>query len=168
MMKVWLILLLIAFVGCKGKPDLVERTEEKDGEKVSVVSPDNEEMNVAIQEAIRNYPLFERAMQQPDTSLTGFSVKMRFTYGDINGEHMWLSDLHMIGGQLFGVLKNEPLHVEGIKSGDTLRVNRNDISDWMYIKNGKLQGGYTIKAFYNNMDEKDKKEFRESLPYEIE
>jgi uncharacterized protein YegJ (DUF2314 family) len=38
----------------------------------------------------------------------------------------------------------------------------------MYAKDGKLQGGYTIKAIYKNLDEKEKKEFQESFPFEIE
>lgn len=167
-MKYYLIIVLIALVSCQGRPDMVVKTEENNGDKVDFVSADNEAMNAAIQEAVRNYPLFERAMQQPDSSLSEFSVKMKFTYDGGNKEHMWVSELHMIGGQLFGVLNSDPLHVKGLELGDTLRVTRDDISDWMYVKNGKLQGGYTIKALYNNMNEKEKMEFRQSFPFEIE
>lgn len=166
--KVWLILLLISLSGCKERGGMTEKSEEKNGDNRYETTNDDEEMNAAIQEAIRTYPLFEQAMQQPDTSLTDFAVKMKFAYSNDNNEHKWVSNLHMIGGQLFGVLDRDPLHVEGIKSGDTLRVVRDDITDWMYVKNGKMQGGYTMKAIYNNMDEKEKKEFRESLPFQIE
>lgn len=168
MMKVWSILLLITLVGCKGRNDVIENTDEKNGDKLYSISNDNEEMNAAIREAIRNYPLFERAVQLPDSTLTDFALKMKFTYDGDNVEHMWVSDLHMIGGQLFGVLNSEPVHVESMKYGDTLRVVRNDISDWMYAKDGKLQGGYTIKVIYKNLNENEKKEFRESFPFEIE
>jgi uncharacterized protein YegJ (DUF2314 family) len=168
MMKVWSILVLIAFVGCKSEPDVVESISVTDEDKAYNVSEDNVEMNAAMREAARNYPLFERAMQLPDTSLSNFTVKMRFKYGDNNTEHMWISDLHLVGGQLFGLLNTEPLHVEGVKVGDTIRVIRDDISDWFYTKNGKLEGGYTIKVIYKYLNEKDKKEFRESWPFEIE
>lgn len=167
MMKVCLILLLISLAGCRDRRGMIEKTDEKTGDKPSGTTQDDEYMNAAIQEAIRTFPFFLQAMQQPDSSLTDFAVKMKFTNGGVNRDR-WVSDLHMIGGQLFGVLKNDPLHAEGIESGDTLRVIRDDISDWMYIKNGKLQGGYTMKAKYNNMDEENKKKFREALPFEIE
>jgi uncharacterized protein YegJ (DUF2314 family) len=164
-MRIWFILLLFALVGCK---DRGGNMDEKNEDNLYSTSGDDEEMNAAIQEAIRNYPLFEQAMQQPDSSLTDFAVKMKFAYGDDNAEHMWVSDLHLIGGQFFGVLNNDPVNIEKIKAGDTLRVIRDKISDWMYVKNGKLQGGYTLKVIYKNMNEKEKKEFRESLPFEIE
>lgn len=146
----------------------MENADEKNGDNLYSTSKDDEEMNAAIQEAVRNYALFERALQLPDSTLTDFAVKLKFAYGNGNMEHMWVNDLHIIGGQLFGVLGNEPVHVEGIELGDTLRVVRDDISDWMYAKDGKLQGGYTIKVIYNNLDEKEKKEFQESFPFEIE
>jgi uncharacterized protein YegJ (DUF2314 family) len=164
-MRIWFILLLFALVGCK---DRGGNMDEKNEDNLYSTSGDDEEMNAAIQEAIRNYPLFEQAMQQPDSSLTDFAVKMKFAYGDDNIEHMWVSDLHLISGQFFGVLNNDPVNIEKIKAGDTLRVIRDKISDWMYVKNGKLQGGYTLKVIYKNMNEKEKKEFRESLPFEIE
>ena len=168
MRKCWLILLLITLAGCRDRGHMIAKTDEKKGDKVNRLTEDDEDMNAAIQEAIRTFPLFMQAMQQPDSSLTDFAVKMKFANGDVNREHRWVSDLHMIGGQLFGVLKNDPLHAKGIESGDTLRVVRDDISDWMYLKKGKLQGGYTMKAKYNSMDEEKKKKFREALPFEIE
>lgn len=167
-MKVWLILLLITLAGCRDRGHVIEKTGKKNGDKLYRPSEDDEDMNAAIQEAIRTFPFFMRAMQQPDSSLTDFAVKMKFAKGDVNREHRWVSDLHMIGGQLFGVLKDDPLHADGMESGDTLRVIRDDISDWMYLKNGKLQGGYTMKAKYNKMDENNKRKFREALPFEIE
>jgi uncharacterized protein YegJ (DUF2314 family) len=169
MMRCFLILILIALAGCKGNPGVVEKTEDKEGQKKAYAfSGDNEEMNAAIQEAIRYYPLFERAMQQPDTSLTDFCLKMKFNCGDGCSEHMWLSNLHMVGGQYFGVLTIEPRYAQGIKLGDTIRVIRNDITDWRYLKNGKLQGGYTIKVIYNSLKGKEKQEYQESYPFKIE
>lgn len=168
MMKVWLILLLITLAGCRDRRDIIEKTGKKNGDKQYATLKDDEYMTAAIQEAIRTFPFFLQAMQQPDSSLTDFAVKMKLANGDANSEHRWVSDLHMIGGQLFGVFKNDPLHAKVNESGDTLRVIRDDISDWMYIKNGKLQGGYTMKAKYNNMDEEGKQKFREALPFEIE
>jgi uncharacterized protein YegJ (DUF2314 family) len=166
-MRYCLILLLIVFAACKGNRNVVQKVEEKDGEKVYTVDAAEEQMKEAMQEAIRTFPLFEQAMQSPDTTLTGFAVRMKFNQGSEN-MHLWLKNLRGIGGQLFGVLDSQPTAAEGLKQGDTLRVVRNDITDWMYVKAGKLQGGYTLRVLYNSMDEEMKKQFRNSVPFVIE
>ena len=160
------IILVIALAACKGNRNAAQ-VEEKDGHKIITVDA-GDQMIAATEEAIKNYPLFEQAMHGPDTTLSQFGVRMQFTDGAKNKEHLWLKKLHNIGGQLFGVVDTEPMHVTGMKFGDTVRVVRNDITDWMYVKNGKLQGGYTLKVLYNSMDENMKRQFRSSVPFEIE
>jgi uncharacterized protein YegJ (DUF2314 family) len=47
-------------------------------------------------------------------------------------------------------------------------VNPDEISDWVYIKNGKLVGGYTIRAHYNELTPQEKQEFNRSADFQME
>ncbi len=88
-------------------------------------------------------------------------MKMRFDYGDVaSGEHMWLTDLYLKDNKLYGVLDSSPVDVTNVKSGDTLEIETDRVSDWMYIEDGKLVGGYTMKVLYDRMskDEQQKVE----------
>ena len=48
-----------------------------------------------------------------------------------------------------------------------MEINRNEISDWMYIKNSVLHGGYTIRLLRDRMTEEERKEFDASIEMKI-
>jgi len=125
-------------------------------------------MNKAILEAQKTYNDFLAALKNPDSLMDGFSVKMRFDYGASSGEHMWLGDLYFKSEKLFGILNNVPVDIKTVKLGDTLEIIQNKISDWMYLKNNKLVGGYTIKVLYSKMSPDEKNEREKQLGFEIE
>ena len=39
-----------------------------------------------------------------------------------------------------------PNDLRNVRIGDTIRVAAADVQDWMYIANGKIRGGYTIRV----------------------
>jgi uncharacterized protein YegJ (DUF2314 family) len=47
-------------------------------------------------------------------------------------------------------------------------VSKSEISDWFYIDNGKLVGGYTIRVLYSRMSPEEKKDFNEHAGMKIE
>ena len=81
---------------------------------------------------------------------------------------MWLNQLYFKSEQLFGVLDSDPVSVFTVKAGDSLEIQRDKVSDWMYIKNGKLVGGYTIKVLYNKMSKKEREQFKNEVGFDIE
>ena len=168
MVRACILLLFVAFVSCKGGNKNFESKYENGGDEVYGVKNEDKEMNAAIAEAIRTWPEFEKVMQAGDTSLQQFTVKMRFSYEGDNGEHMWLNDLHYKEGQLMGVLNSDPMYVESVKWGDTLKIQKDSVSDWMYIKNGKLIGGYTIRALYKKMSKEEQEQFKSEISFGIE
>jgi uncharacterized protein YegJ (DUF2314 family) len=46
-------------------------------------------------------------------------------------------------------------------------VNTNEISDWLYIDSGKLVGGYTVRAHYNELSPEQKQEFDRAADFKI-
>jgi uncharacterized protein YegJ (DUF2314 family) len=164
MKKYYFIALLFALFACK---DNQKKVAEKDDNLVTVPGEDPE-MNNAIQVAKKTYPAFLQQFRDPDSSVSDFSVKMRFDYGEGNGEHMWLSNLYSRDEKLFGVLGDDPVKITTVHAGDSLEIKEDRLSDWMYIKGNKLVGGYTIKAIYRKMSEKEKAEFKQGFPFEID
>ena len=46
-----------------------------------------------------------------------------------------------------------------MKLGQLVSVNPSEISDWLYVDNGKLAGGYTVRAHYNELSPQQEQVF---------
>jgi uncharacterized protein YegJ (DUF2314 family) len=64
---------------------------------------------------------------------------------------------------LVGKIDNLPAEVTSVKLGQTIEIDPSKISDWFYVDNGKLIGGYTIRVIRNRMSPKEKKQFDKQL-----
>jgi Uncharacterized protein conserved in bacteria len=146
----------IGLLGCKH----VEKIEREDEPAIYTVGDDDKEMNEAIKTANQTLHEFEVALKSKNPSFSTFSLKTSFKTPQ-NIEHIWVSDIKIIDGNYFGIVDNLPEYTNDVKLGDTIEIKRNTISDWMYLENNKLHGGYTIRAVRNKMTEKEKKQFDE-------
>src|SRR5689334_1648352 len=95
--------LLLALISCKDNKGIVAREENGDDPVYSITGEDPE-MNRAIEKARNEFPLFVQILKKGESNVSDFSVKMRFDYDGDNGEHMWLSHIHMKADSLFGIL----------------------------------------------------------------
>lgn len=66
-------------------------------------------------------------------------------------EHVWLSNVTFQGGRFHGTVDNHPKNVAHLKMGDRASVNPNEITDWAFVNNGVLVGGYTIRVLYREL-----------------
>jgi uncharacterized protein YegJ (DUF2314 family) len=124
-------------------------------------------MHEAVRKARKTVRKFIEALQHPTPGETDFEVKKPFVQkGEI--EHIWLSDVKFVGGRFQGKVDNVPAKITSLKLGQVVSVNPDEISDWVYINNGKLVGGYTIRAHYNELTGKQKKEFDRSADFRME
>ena len=57
---------------------------------------------------------------------------------------------------------------EAVKFGQTVSVKLNEISDWKYLDDKRLIGGYTIRYFYDRMSQDEKKIFLQEAGFAIE
>jgi uncharacterized protein YegJ (DUF2314 family) len=49
-----------------------------------------------------------------------------------------------------------------------VKTAKNEISDWMYVENKKLIGGYTIRVLRDNMPPEERREFERSVPFTLD
>lgn len=121
---------------------------------VTDIDEDDVGMNQAIDKARLTVDQFIAVLQNPNDGQSKFSVKMPVR-DDKTTEHMWLSNVRFSDGRFSGDLNNEPVKVSGVKIGDTLSVAKDEISDWMYMQDSKIVGGYSIRYLMNREAEND-------------
>lgn len=145
MMKIVGLVLVISSVllwGCSKKPDtLAEEYDEK-------------EMEAAIQQARDSFSEFQGRFQNPQKGDSDFAIKVKIQ--DKHGmEHFWLTDIETKGEQFVGVIGNDPGIVRNVKHGQKYEFAFADVSDWMYISNGVMQGNYTLRVLMKSMPKRE-------------
>jgi uncharacterized protein YegJ (DUF2314 family) len=53
--------------------------------------------------------------------------------------------------------------VTNVKSGQKWTVKKSEISDWMFMRNGKMYGNYTLRPLLKTMSEEEAEKFRSIL-----
>ena len=104
------------------------------------------EMKSAVRQARGSVDTFIAALRNPAPKQHDFEVKKPFVQGN-EVEHIWLSNVTYSGHRFNGNVDNHPRIIKGLKYGQRVSVNPDEISDWAYIDNGRLVGGYTIRRF---------------------
>ena len=70
-----------------------------------------------------------------------------------------IRNLKYENGKYIGIVGNLPEKLKSVKLDDTVEIERKDITDWMYIINSKLYGGYTVRLLRNRMTESERQKF---------
>lgn len=113
------------------------------------------EMNTAIARARGTLPTFWTSYESPKPSETGHALKVRFSTRK-GGEHIWIAEVKRLpGGAYSGLFANEPRDLPGKRAGDEVKFGEADISDWMFMRNGKIVGGETIKPTLKSLPKAD-------------
>lgn len=159
--KILITLILFCFISCKN----TDKVERKDQPDIYNVKASDAEMNEAIEKAKQTLHDFNAALLNPEIEVKSLKVKFQ---NQTDAEHLWLSNIMFKDGKYTGILDNEPEYFTEYKIGDTIDVDDKNISDWMYIKNGKLFGGYTIKVLRNRMSESEREQFDAESGMQIE
>jgi uncharacterized protein YegJ (DUF2314 family) len=81
---------------------------------------------------------------------------------------MWLAPVSFTGAQFVGTVNNEPEKVKNVKNGQRVSVEPTKISDWMFVDNGKLVGGYTLRVLRDSASASERANFDKSVPFIIE
>ena len=133
--------------GCSRKPEtLADNFDEK-------------KMELAITEARSTFDEFLIRFNNPQAGDEDFYVKVRVE--DSHGvEHFWVGDLKLDSEPYSGTIGNDPGVVKKVKLGEKYIFSRNEISDWMYISNGKMQGNYTLRVELESMSPKEAQEIK--------
>ena len=143
-----------AVLAVLGSPTMGVRAEDRS--PVIDFRNGDPEINAAIAQARATLPKFWASYEAPKSSETGHSLKARFPYPNNSGEHIWMADVKKIAdGRYSGRFANAPRHLPGKRAGDSAEFREADISDWMFLRNGKIVGGETIRPMLKLMSKAD-------------
>jgi len=114
------------------------------------VSTDDPEMNAAISQARESLTDFWQVFDSPDRGESDFALKVRIEdrYGV---EHFWVTDLRRDADKVYGLIGNEPNTVRSVQLGDEIEVPKDDVTDWLYMRDGKMVGNYTLRPLLKGM-----------------
>lgn len=140
---------------------------KREGEPHCVrVTEDNKAMDRAVETAQKTVKKFIAALRSPKDNQSRFAVKKRFIQGD-KVEHIWLNTVSFDGQLFHGKVDNEPVDIKGVRLGNIVSVSPSEISDWMFVQDGRLVGGYTICAMCEKMSPAEKKQFEQDAHCQI-
>jgi uncharacterized protein YegJ (DUF2314 family) len=94
---------------------------------------------------------FWERLGSPGAGESGVALKVALPYGDNNTEHIWTKNVERKDGKVFGVINNVPRDVRTVRLGDRIEIAEHQISDWMYVRNGKWVGNYTLRPLLKRM-----------------
>jgi uncharacterized protein YegJ (DUF2314 family) len=125
-------------------------------------------MNAAINKAKKTINQFDQALKSNNPGYADFAVKKRYKTPDGGGEHMWIAGISIVSGNYKGFVNNDAEKTNEVAYGDTVFVRRAEITDWMYLENNILRGGYTIREVRSRMNKEEGNKMEEDLGFKIE
>jgi uncharacterized protein YegJ (DUF2314 family) len=139
---------LIGMVGCeKSMPETLVES-----------GYDEKEMDAAIARARQEVDSFVSELSRP----TGTAHSVKAPIEDAGKtEHFWLTDVTFKDGQFTGKIGNDPGIVGNVTFGQTWNIKKADISDWMFLRDRKMHGNYTMRPLLKTMSEEEATMYRE-------
>ena len=139
--------------GCSRRPE----TLSKDYDKA--------EMEAAIQKGRETFPEFKARLLQPQPGDANFAIKVKIT--DKHGtEYFWLTGIQIQGDQFTGIIDDEPGIVRNVKFRQSYSFTFDDVSDWLYLSKGVMQGNYTLRVLLKSMPAKEAAALKKQFGWE--
>lgn len=126
---------------------------------------DDARMRFAIKEAKRTLRTFFNAYVNPKPNQRAFLLKVLFESGEAS-EHIWLADIDASVSPLEGTVANES-ELPGIKFMERVSFEPSQITDWMYIEDGFLVGGYTTQVIRTGLTPGERAQYDANAPYKF-
>lgn len=119
-------------------------------DKTIDVRDNDQEMNAAIEKARATLSTFWQKYENPKPNEKNFALKVAIKQGP-NIEHFWLVNIERNNQKVYGIISNDPNYVTRVRKGQRIEIPQKDISDWMFIRNGKYIGSYTTRVLIKRM-----------------
>ena len=116
---------------------------------IAFVRNTDDEMNAAMARARREFPEVIRRYQAGELKELGLKVALN---DGITVEHFWLSNARVENERLVGNIEGPVKSVTNVKDKELVSVDTANLSDWSYMKDGKLHGSYTLRVLLPTMN----------------
>lgn len=127
----------------------------------------DQKMEAAMDQASANLDKFEAALKKAAPTTKDFAIKYLVVEGD-EGEYLWINEIQFANKKFTGKIANQPQFAKTVKFGQTVTLDEEDVDDWMYVEDGKLKGGYTIRAQREMMQATERPKFDAQFKFKFE
>jgi uncharacterized protein YegJ (DUF2314 family) len=164
-------LIAVAFAACEARQTSASVTgrtvtaRQGEPDVIDFASGDKA-MNSAIADAQAHLSYFWERASAPSPGEESFALKVAFpttTRGQNSREHIWVFDFKKISSGYTGILANEPLDIVGRKLGDRVEFTADMITDWGFLRDGKMIGYYTTRVSLSDGDPQEAAAIRAML-----
>ena len=122
----------------------------RDVDEVVTADRQNPTVSAAVRQAQAGLSEFLALAAKPPANTRDFKVQVMVE--DSNGiETFWIIHFRPIDRGFIGEVANEPRIVKSVSWGQQLRFNREQITDWGYLKNDRQVGSFTVCALFKEM-----------------
>jgi uncharacterized protein YegJ (DUF2314 family) len=134
-----------------------KKQSAEDDDKVANLSVNDAILQTYQDKAQQELPYLIQFMadHEIDDELFRYAVKTNFTEDD-QSEHMWVQVKAFKDDYFIGNLANNPATMKLIKYGDSVKVLRTDVEDWIlqdYLTHTKV-GGFSSAYIRNSAEQK--------------
>jgi len=141
---------------------MVFRSKEEQRDGTINIKRDDAEMTAAIARARASLPQFWKVFDRRERGESDFALKVGITDG--NGtEHFWANEIARTNGQTMGTINNDADIVKKVKLGDRIVIPEADISDWTYMRDGKMVGNYTLRVLFKKMSASEVERYKQMM-----
>jgi uncharacterized protein YegJ (DUF2314 family) len=106
---------------------------------------------------------FWQALEKPAPDESSFQLKVALPTGEGNSEHIWTDRIARQDGKIFGNINNVPKLLRNVRLGQRIEIPEPQISDWLYLRSGKIVGGYTIRVLLKRLPREEAAALRAKL-----
>jgi uncharacterized protein YegJ (DUF2314 family) len=104
----------------------------------------------SLSPSLRSLITFWQVFERRERGDSDFSLKVKVT--DPRGtEYFWVTDIARLDGKIMGTIDNDAMIGASVKLGDRIQISDADISDWLYIRKGKMVGNHTVRPLFKKM-----------------
>jgi uncharacterized protein YegJ (DUF2314 family) len=132
------------------------------GARISMSNTDDADMQQAFAQAQLSLPQFRQLIYSNTAREYHPLVKTTFTLADGN-IFVWLLVVETNTEGFLAELFELPPALAGYEIGDTFKITNDAVVDWMINHDGKLHGGYTIRAHRVTLGAKEQAKLDEHL-----
>jgi uncharacterized protein YegJ (DUF2314 family) len=157
---------LLCLLLCTFSCDRLSGAAVSRGELTSHRDSADQVLGEIAREAQETLPDFLRRLQNPQPGDDNFRVKYPFPAGEGSGfasEQLWLRDIGFEDRSYYGILSSDPYYIPELKKRDRVPIDIERISDWMYTRNGIIEGGVSIRYLLEQIPLPDRTEEEQAL-----
>jgi uncharacterized protein YegJ (DUF2314 family) len=64
-------------------------------------------------------------------------------------------------------VNNAPVWLSDVRQGSRVLVRKDDVADWMYVENGTLVGGFTVRVLFFRKTAEKQRELERTFGFKV-